>query len=344
MSLTLRLARIAFVVIVLVSIVGAVVVGDDERRAVAATMVQTTVQQLAVPGPGSPYISSPVGRELTLPTTMWDPAIVDELRALAVETRSRGLYLLQGDDVVIDLAPEGRGPFAVASISKAISALAVARLVDEGGIGFDDHLADTIVAWRADDRAKIRVRDLLSHTSGLSASLSASIEAPGGVPSYHLAAYDVVPGVIAARAGIPFPQFVDEHLLRPAGGQGITWLKDDDGTAIASHGARITIDDLAVLGQLMLNGGFAKDGEVLRARTLDEVTRAHGRFARGFGLGWFMHHARDNALQFDIVEARGASGHMLTVVPSKQAVLVRIGSVGNDDGIPEQFHALLRRL
>lgn len=40
---------------------------------------------------------------------------------------------------------------------------------------------------------------------------------------------------------------------------------------------------------------------MLRARTLGEVTRA-----RGFGLCWFTHHATDNALQFDIVEARGA--------------------------------------
>ena len=99
-----------------------------------------------------------------------------------------------------------------------------------------------------------------------------------------------------------------------------------------------------MLGQLMLNGGFAKQGEVLRARTLDAVTRAHGQYSRGFGLGWFMHHATDNALQADIVEARGASGHMVTVVHAKQAVLVRIGSPGNDDGAPEQFHALLRRL
>ena len=338
------IVRIACAVSTILALTAAAVIVDDDRRALATTLVHTTVQQLAVPAANSPYISSPVGRHLTQPTTTWDPAVVAALRALAIETDSRGLYLLHGDDVVIDFAPEGRGPFAVASISKAISALAVARLVDEGKIAFDDHLADTIVAWRADDRRHIRVRDLLSHTSGLSSSLSSALEPPGGVPSYHLAAYDVVPGVVAERSGIPFPRFVDEHLLKPAGGQGLTWLKDGDGTAIASHGARITIDDLAVLGKLMLNGGFATDGEVLRARTLDEVTRAHGRFARGFGLGWFMHHPTDNALQADIVEARGASGHMLTVVPAKQAVLGRIGSTGNDDGVPEEIHALLRRL
>ena len=64
-------------------------------------------------------------------------------------------------------------------------------------------------------------------------------------PSYHLGAYDVVSGVVAARSGIPFVQFVDEHLLRPAGGQGILWSRLADGEA---NSASATVDDLAVLG------------------------------------------------------------------------------------------------
>jgi CubicO group peptidase (beta-lactamase class C family) len=316
----------------------------DEKPALALRN-DDALGALGVARPNAPYISSPVGRHLTTTTTTWNPAIVEQLRALAVETRSRGLLLLHGDDVVIDAAPQGRGPFEVASISKGITALAVARLVDEGRIGFDDLLATMIPEWRKDDRKKVRVRDLLSHTSGLSPSLSMALEPPGGAPSYHLAAYDVLPAIITERSGVPFTRYVNEHLLRPAGGTGIVvWDNNEEGIAYASHGAHVTLDDLAVLGKLMLNGGFTKDGEVLRARTLDEVTRAHGRYARGFGLGWFMHHATDNALQFDIVESRGASGHMVTVLPNKQAVLVRIGSLGNDAGIPERFHALLRQL
>jgi CubicO group peptidase (beta-lactamase class C family) len=301
-------------------------------------------QQLVRPPQGAPWLSSRVGRDLASSAVAWDGAVVEEIEALAVATHSRALLLLRGDDVVVDHSPEGRGPFAVASISKTISALAVARLVDEGHISFDDPLADTIVSWRSDDRAKVRVRDLLSHTSGLSGDLGVAVEPPGGLPSYHLGAYDVVPGVVEAKSGMPFPEFVDTHLLRPAGGTGMTWRRDEQGRPIASHGARITIDDLAVLGRLLLHGGFAPDGEVVRVRTLDEMMRPHGRVARGFGLGLFMHHPHDNALQFDIVEARGGSGHMVTVVPGKRAVLVRIGSGADDRGVPEQFHALLRRL
>jgi CubicO group peptidase (beta-lactamase class C family) len=338
------IVRVAFAVSVVVGLALAAIGVHDDSRVIAAGVMVSAGQRLAEPRPGSRYISSGVGRVLTQKTTDWNTDVVEEIRALAEETETRGLLLLHNDDVVIDFAPHGRGPFAVASISKAISALAVARLVDEGGITFDDHLADTISAWSTDERAQIRVRHLLSHTSGLSGDLSRAMEPPGGVPNYHLGAYDVVPGVVAARSGVPFPQFVDEHLLRPAGGEGMTWLKGDDGVAIAGYGAKITIDDLAVLGRLILHGGFADGGEVLRARTLDELTRPHGRVTRGFGQGLFMHYPTDNALQYDIVEARGATGHMLSVVPGKQAVLVRVGSPGNDTGVPEQFHALLRRL
>jgi len=299
---------------------------------------------LVQPASDSAYLSARAGRNLTTIQAVWQPAVVDAIKALAVATDSRALLLLRGDGVVVDYSPEGRGPFPVASISKAISALAVARLVDEGRVTFDDHVADTLVSWRDDGRAKIRIRDLLSHTSGLSDDNAVAVEPPGGLPRYHLAAYNVVPSIVTAKSGMPFHEFVDTHLLRPAGGQSITWLRDEHDVAIAGHGARITIDDLAVIGRLILHGGFADGGEVLRARTLDEMTRAHGKIARGFGLGLFMHHAHDNALQWDIVEARGATGHMVTVVPGKQAVLVRIGSGGSDTGVAERYHALLRQL
>jgi CubicO group peptidase (beta-lactamase class C family) len=335
------LGRITMVTGVIVALVTVVVLRNESASAAVGEVIVATGQLVAAPPVDSRYISSGVGRALVTSTPDWDPAALDEIRQLTTETGSRALLLFRGDELVFEYVPEGRGPFPVASISKAIKALAVARLVDEGKISFDDHLADTILAWRDDARRDVKVRDLLSHTSGLSSSLESMVGPPGGIPSYHLGAYDVVSGVVAAKAGIPFVQFVDEHLLKPAGGQGLVWSRLHDGEA---SGASATVDDLAVLGQLVRRGGFAIGGEVLRARTLDEVTRPHGQIARGFGMGWFLHYPTDNALQYDIVEARGGSGHMVTIVPSQQALLVRIQSRGGDAGVPERFHALLRRL
>jgi CubicO group peptidase (beta-lactamase class C family) len=339
--LFLGLGRITVLIAVVLAVISVFVLKDESASAAVGEVMVQTGQRVAAPPADSRYISSGVGRTLVTSPPDWDPVVLDEIRQLTFETESRALLLFRGDDLVFEHVPEGRGPFPVASISKAIKALAVARLVDEGKISFDDRLSDTIVAWQHDARRDVKVRDLLSHTSGLSSSLGSMVGAPGGIPSYHLGAYDVISGVVATKAGIPFVQFVDEHLLKPAGGQGLVWSRLQDGEA---NSASATVDDLAVLGQLVRHGGFAKGGEVLRARTLDEMMRPHGQIARGFGMGWFMQYATDNALQWDIVEARGGSGHMVTIVPSTQALLVRIQGQGSNTGVPERFHALLRRL
>ena len=60
--------------------------------------------------------------------------------------------------------------FAIASNSKAFTAAALARLVDEGKLGWDDRVADRLPFFELYSpyvTQEIRVRDLLSHRSGL---------------------------------------------------------------------------------------------------------------------------------------------------------------------------------
>lgn len=60
--------------------------------------------------------------------------------------------------------------FAVGSTSKAFTAAAVAMLVDEGKVGWDDPIVDHVPIFRLSDpyiTRDLRVRDLMSHNSGL---------------------------------------------------------------------------------------------------------------------------------------------------------------------------------
>jgi CubicO group peptidase (beta-lactamase class C family) len=60
-------------------------------------------------------------------------------------------------------------PFAIASLSKAFTALAVMQLADQGKVDLDKPIVTYIPSFKlADPRgAKITVRHLLQHTSGL---------------------------------------------------------------------------------------------------------------------------------------------------------------------------------
>ena len=57
--------------------------------------------------------------------------------------------------------------FLLASITKPVTACALMLLVERGKVSINDPVSKYIPEFTGDDRAKVRVRDLLSHTSGL---------------------------------------------------------------------------------------------------------------------------------------------------------------------------------
>ena len=64
------------------------------------------------------------------------------------------------DDTIFDLA----------SLTKVLSTTAlIMRLVERGGVGLDDPVAQHLRTWRGRERETVTIRDLLSHSSGLPA-------------------------------------------------------------------------------------------------------------------------------------------------------------------------------
>ena len=65
-------------------------------------------------------------------------------------------------------AADDRTMYDLASLTKVVATTTVAMtLVEERRVGLDDLVGDWIPAWRGDDRAGVKVRDLLEHASGL---------------------------------------------------------------------------------------------------------------------------------------------------------------------------------
>ena len=57
--------------------------------------------------------------------------------------------------------------FLLASITKPVTACAIMLLVERGMVSLDDPVSRYLPEFKGDDRRNTRVRDLLSHTSGL---------------------------------------------------------------------------------------------------------------------------------------------------------------------------------
>jgi CubicO group peptidase (beta-lactamase class C family) len=76
--------------------------------------------------------------------------------------------------------------FDLASLTKVICTTTLAmRAVDDGVLHLEDRVADWIPEWRGEDRAEVTIRDLLAHSSGLTAYLPYYRDLAGRVEFQH---------------------------------------------------------------------------------------------------------------------------------------------------------------
>jgi CubicO group peptidase (beta-lactamase class C family) len=137
--------------------------------------------------------------------------------------------------------------FQAASLSKAVTAAAALRMVDMGQLSLDRDVLAQLKGWRlpnGTDGPAITLRQLLSHTAGLSVAgypgyaaggpvptLAESLAgagktntpalrlfaAPGGQMAYSGGGYSVVQLLMTEASGQSFETLADRILLRPAG-------------------------------------------------------------------------------------------------------------------------------
>lgn len=155
------------------------------------------------------------------------------------------------DAVLASHGPTDR-PFALASVTKPLAALACLVAVEEGAIELDDPAGPP----------GSTVRHLLAHASGLAPSTREVAAAPGTRRIYSNSGFDVLGEQVAAATGMPFADYLRDSVCVPLG---LT------STVLAGSPARAatsTVDDLARVAR-----------ELLRPRVLlhpDTVTALRG--------------------------------------------------------------------
>ncbi len=141
--------------------------------------------------------------------------------------------------------------FAIASNTKAFTAAALAILVEEGKVGWDDRVQDHLPYFQLYDPVvshEMRVRDLLCHRSGLGTfsgdllwygtgySAEEVVRRTRFVPQaggfrasygYSNLMFIAAGEVIAAASGMSWQDFVEERILRPLGMERTVTSVDD---------------------------------------------------------------------------------------------------------------------
>ncbi len=187
--------------------------------------------------------------------------------------------------------------FRLASVSKAIVAILVMKLVDQGKISLDGKLSDYLPGFRK-DADKITVRHLLSHTSGLAggigdftrremrdpvsrdALLKTAAEnpldfEPGTRVRYGLAGFAVLSMIVEKVTGKTYEQALRENVLEPLGMRD-TGIEDAAASVARTSGGRIILNNPQPVIERFATGYVKTRNGYLRAPYMDISTGGAG--------------------------------------------------------------------
>lgn len=213
-------------------------------------------------------------------------------------------------------------PVKMASDTKPVAATVVMTVVDQGKLRLDDPLTKFVPEFKGTKVEKATVRQLLSHSAGISdqfpggwprantlAEYAAAVAAQGSLQEPGKFRYSSVGIDLACRcaekaAGRPFEELARERLWEPLGMRHARFVGGGDAEAIPKEardrgegryvsgggGLSATLDDMAAFYQMHLNGGRYGDKQVLSGKAVAEMHKRQAAAPRGmsYGLGFFL--------------------------------------------------------
>jgi CubicO group peptidase (beta-lactamase class C family) len=244
------------------------------------------------------------------------------------------------------------------SVAKSFLSTLVGIAIEEGAIsGLDEPITRQLPELEERDQrfARIRIGDLLSMSSGIRyeehgmpwsndavtyygtdlpevALEDTEIEQAAGTGWHYNNFNPLLLGLILERAtGTAVAEYMETRLWRPMGAEAdASWSLDseDSGFEKMESGINARARDFARFGLLMLREGRAEIGRVVTPDWVKAATADRSGYL-GYGLGWWVTAgSRRGELPF---LARGKYGQVVAVDPSRDAVVVRLGS--DDAGV-----------
>lgn len=245
-------------------------------------------------------------------------------------------------------------PHNTRSASKSISSAMIGIAIDDNIIeSVDEKLYDFIpqeYQYTKDSlKSKITIKDLLTMSSGLDVNnkayegyyqeeaddpwLQTVLEAPmlhepGTYTDYGSANPFLLGVYLSNRLDIPLEFYMREKLFAPLG---ITnYIMNTDDTGVIPYfggGLNLTPRDMLKFGQLYLNEGIWNGEQIISKSWVQESFKKHtrlqdSRYKDEYGYFWYHHTYNVDGESIKSIEARGAGGQFIFVVPELEVVAV----------------------
>ncbi|TPG04974.1 class A beta-lactamase-related serine hydrolase [Rhodanobacter glycinis] len=170
----------------------------------------------------------------------------------------------------------------------------------------DQPVSDFYPEWKQGNKAKITIRMLLDHTSGLQnvpntgveiypapdglkLALAAELSTPPGTAfSYNNKAMNLLAGIFEKAAGMPMDVYIAKQVLTPLGIKAAPWgERDHAGHPFAMAGWMATPEEAARVGELVLDGGRWNGHQLIDAAYMKQMTAQSQPYTKAYGLLWW---------------------------------------------------------
>lgn len=292
--------------------------------------------------------------------------LVDSLQALPA-TEIHHLMIVRNGHIVAEghTAPfERTDKHTLFSCSKTMTALAVGiaigenrlRLTDRVASFFPDELPDTI----GDGLASLTVRHLLTMDAGAYTPADLPMRADNWTRAFlanpklgtdHRFRYDsfctyMLSAIVQRVTGQTVLNYLRPRLLQPLGITEADWEQSPDGVCVGGWGMRLTVESMAKVGQMMLNGGKWDGRQIVPAQWVAEMQKTQIEWHPGNepsdlnqGYGYQMW----RCLEPGVARADGAYGQFIIIDPKRQLV-VAMNGISLDRGPYAELRCVWRQL
>lgn len=241
------------------------------------------------------------------------------------------------------------------SMAKSIVSLLVGAAINEGKIqSVDQKAGDFLPSFRRSDKSEISIRDLLTMSSGLDwdeaySSLFAPntelyygrhleemvnetklVAPPGIISNYQSIVTEVLAMILEAATGKTISEYASEKFWIPMGAsRDALWsLDQNDGVEKAYCCFNSNARDFARWGQLVLNHGSWNGKQLISESYLKQATspatylrNEDGKQLDFYGYQYWIFYKDADTIPY----MRGILGQYVFSIPSKNAVVVRLG-------------------
>jgi len=310
-----------------------------------------------------------------------EPEVQSLIETLVLEDNAAGLntralLVVKGGRILGEAYAQGadaQTPLLGWSMAKSLTAVMLASLEYRGLI--DLSAPASFNEWANDERAQIRITDLLTMTDGLAfseeynpgddatAMLFDSPSAAGYVLAKPLAHepglhfnyssgtanllarlyQQALGGPVAARSDY------EQNIAAVLGFQNAVFETDAAGGFVGSSYLYASARDWARLGQVMLNAGEINGQRLFSADWVDRATQRNGSLNHpAYGYQWWLNAGNPSlrwpSLPKDSFAAMGNRQQLVMVIPSADVVIVRLGWTAGRYPDNENFKRILDAL